>query len=160
LVSPSTKFSRNAASRPNNPPGAASLARLGLGLAIGEFNLTTDPNGNQITTQDTKTSDVSQYLFDEENRLACANKGPQMPSPSCDAAGLIDFMYDHAGERKVKQAATPTIYPNQFYTDIGGGSGNQFKHIFIGVRIPTKPSMHSNMKASPHSETKPSTVPI
>jgi hypothetical protein len=26
-----------------------------------------------------------------------------MPSPSCDAAGLIDFMYDHAGVRKVKQ---------------------------------------------------------
>jgi len=107
--------------------------------AIGEFNLTTDPNGNQITTQDTGTSSVSQYLFDEENRLACVNKGPQMPSPSCDSAGLIDFMYDHAGVRKVKQAATPTIYPNQYYTDIGGGSGNQFKHIFIGSeRILTK----------------------
>jgi hypothetical protein len=107
--------------------------------AIGEFNLTTDANGNQITTQDTKTSDVNQYLFDEENRLSCANKGPQMPSPSCDAGGLIDFVYDHAGVRKVKQAATPTIYPNQYYTDFGGGSGNQFKHIFIGKeRILTK----------------------
>src|SRR5262245_19538680 len=41
--------------------------------AIGEFNLTTDPNGNQITTQDTGTSDVSQYLFDEENRLPDGN---------------------------------------------------------------------------------------
>jgi RHS repeat-associated protein len=41
--------------------------------------------------------------------------------------------------RKVKAAATPTIYPNQFYTDFGGGSGNQFKHIFIGSeRILTK----------------------
>jgi RHS repeat-associated protein len=109
--------------------------------AIGEFNLTTDANGNEITTQDTKTSDVNQYLFDEENRLSCTNKGPQMPSPSCIGSNLIDFIYDHAGVRKIKSAATPTIYPNQYYTDIGGGSGNQFKHIFIGSeRILTKKS--------------------
>ena len=31
------------------------------------------------------------------------------------------------------------IYPNQYYTDFGGGAGNQFKHIFIGSeRILTK----------------------
>jgi RHS repeat-associated protein len=107
--------------------------------AIGEFNLTTDADGNQITTQDTGTGSVSQYLFDEENRLSCTNKGPQMPSPSCTGSNLIDFIYDHAGVRKIKSAATPTIYPNQFYTDFGGGSGNQFKHIFIGSeRILTK----------------------
>jgi RHS repeat-associated protein len=41
--------------------------------------------------------------------------------------------------RKVKVAASPTIYPNQYYTDFGGGAGNQFKHIFIGSeRILTK----------------------
>jgi RHS repeat-associated protein len=46
---------------------------------------------------------------------------------------------NHAGVRKIKSAATPTIYPNQYYTDFGGGSGNQFKHIFIGSeRILTK----------------------
>jgi RHS repeat-associated protein len=64
-----------------------------------------------------------------------------MPSPSCIGSNLIDFIYDHAGVRKIKSAATPTIYPNQFYTDFGGGSGNQFKHIFIGSeRILTKKS--------------------
>ena len=62
-----------------------------------------------------------------------------MPSPSCIGSNLIDFIYDHAGVRKIKSAATPTIYPNQYYTDFGGGSGNQFKHIFIGSeRILTK----------------------
>src|SRR5262249_18752056 len=107
--------------------------------AIGEFNLTTDANGNQITTQDTGTKSVNQYLFDEENRLSCTNKGPQMPSPSCIGTNLIDFIYDHAGVRKIKSAATPTIYPNEYYTDFGGGSGNQFKHFFIGSeRILTK----------------------
>jgi RHS repeat-associated protein len=41
--------------------------------------------------------------------------------------------------RKVKTQSSPTIYPNQYYTDFGGGSGNQFKHIFIGSqRILTK----------------------
>jgi hypothetical protein len=42
--------------------------------AIGGFNLTTDANGNQIATQDTGTGDVNQYLFDEENRLSCADE--------------------------------------------------------------------------------------
>jgi hypothetical protein len=64
-----------------------------------------------------------------------------MPSPSCTGSNLIDFICDHAGGRKIKSAATPTIYPNQYYTDFGGGSGNQFKHIFIGSeRILTKKS--------------------
>ena len=28
------------------------------------------------------------------------------------------------------------------------------------VRIPTKPAMHSNLKAATHSETRPASVPI
>jgi RHS repeat-associated protein len=108
-------------------------------VAIGEFNITNDADGNQVRTRDTDSGNVSQYLFDEENRLSCANKGPQMPSPSCNDGGATRFVYDHAGVRKIKAAASPTIYPNQYYTDFGGGSGNQFKHIFIGSeRILTK----------------------
>jgi RHS repeat-associated protein len=112
--------------------------------AIGAFTITNDADGNQINTLGTGTSDQSQYLYDEENRLSCANKGPQTPSPSCSVGGDTQFIYDHAGVRKVKDASTPTIYPNQFYTDFGGGSGNQFKHIFIGSeRILTKKSRMS-----------------
>jgi RHS repeat-associated protein len=108
--------------------------------AIGEFNITNDADGNQITTLDSGTNSVIQYLFDEENRLSCVNKGPQMPSPSCNAQGQTQFIYDHAGVRKLKNASSPTIYPNQYYTDFGGGTaGSQFKHIFIGSeRILTK----------------------
>ena len=52
---------------------------------------------------------------------------------------MTEFIYDHAGARKIKKAANATIYPNQYYTDFGGGAGNQFKHIFIGSeRILTK----------------------
>jgi RHS repeat-associated protein len=107
--------------------------------AIGGYTVTNDANGNQVTTLGTGTSDQSQYLYDEENRLSCANKGPQMPSPSCSSQGATQFIYNHAGVRKVKAAASPTIYPNQYYTDFGGGAGSQFKHVFIGSeRILTK----------------------
>jgi RHS repeat-associated protein len=107
--------------------------------AIGPITITNDADGNQTNTLDTGTSDQSEYLYDEENRLSCANKGPQVPSPSCNAQGNTSFIYNHAGVRKVKTQSSPTIYPNQYYTDFGGGSGNQFKHIFIGSeRILTK----------------------
>src|SRR5262249_26414202 len=109
--------------------------------AIGTFTITNDADGNQINTQVIGTSDQSQYLYDEENRLSCANKGPQAPSPSCNAQGNTQFIYDNAGVRKVKDKSSPTIYPNQYYTDFGGGSGSQFKHIFIGSeRILSKKS--------------------
>jgi RHS repeat-associated protein len=100
--------------------------------AIGSFDITHDANGNHIRTQEQGTSNISQYLFDEENRLACFNKGQQAPSPSCDAQGMTEFVYDHAGVRKRKDASTPTLYPNQYFTDFGGGAGNQYKHVFIG----------------------------
>ena len=122
------------------PRRSATPARLATwSAAIGGFTITNDANDNQVRTLGTGTSDQSQYLYDEENRLSCANKGPQTPSPSCNAQGSTEFIYDHAGVRKLKAAASPTIYPNQYFTDFGGGAGNQFKHIFIGSeRILTK----------------------
>ena len=110
----------------------AGTARPHGATAIGSFDVTHDTNGNHIRTQERGTSNTWQYLFDEENRLACFNKGQQAPSPSCDAQGMTEFVYDHAGVRKRKDASTPTLYPNQYFTDFGGGAGNQFKHVFIG----------------------------
>jgi len=107
--------------------------------AIGSFAISNDADGNQTRTLGTGTSDQSQYLYDEENRMSCANKGAQAPSPSCNAQGNTSFIYDHAGVRKVKTQSSPVIYPNQYYTDFGGGAGSQFKHVFIGSeRILTK----------------------
>ena len=67
---------------------APGSARPHAPTAIGPFTISNDANGNQTRTLATGTSDQSQYLFDEENRLACANEGPQAPSPSCDAQRL------------------------------------------------------------------------
>jgi hypothetical protein len=80
-----------------------------------------------------------QPVFDEENRLSCANKGPQMPSPSCreqpDRLHLRP-----CGRAQDQGRRNPDDLPER-YTDFGGGSGNQFKHIFIGKeRILTKKS--------------------
>jgi RHS repeat-associated protein len=111
---------------------AAGSARPHGPTAIGLFDITHDANGNHIRTLKRDTGDVTQYLFDEENRLSCVNKGPQIPTPACDAQGSTEFIYDHAGARKIKDASSPTIYPNQYFTDFGGGAGNQFKHVFIG----------------------------
>ena len=100
---------------------------------IGPFTITHDANGNQITTLTTGTNSESQYLYDEENRLSCFNSGKQTPTPSCSSSGMTDFIYDHAGVRKIKLSSSRTIYPNQYFTDFGGGtSGGQFKHVFIG----------------------------
>jgi hypothetical protein len=38
----------------------------------------------------------------------------------------------------------------------GSGQGA----VFPGVRIPTKPAMHSNLKPATHTDLKPATVPI
>jgi RHS repeat-associated protein len=111
---------------------ASGTARPHDATAIGPFDVTHDANGNHIRTVKRDTGDASQYLFDEENRLSCFNKGPQAPSPACDTQGMTEFVYDHAGVRKRKDASSPTIYPNQYLTDFGGGTGNQYKHIFIG----------------------------
>src|SRR5262249_27489505 len=96
---------------------APGSARPHAPTAIGPFTISNDANGNQTQTLGTGTSDQSQYLYDEDNRLACANKGPQTPSPSCDAQGQTEFIYNEAGVRKIKIAASPTIYPSQYYTD-------------------------------------------
>jgi len=55
--------------------------------SIGPFTITHDADSNQITTLATGTNSESQYLYDEEDRLACANKGPQTPTPSCNSQG-------------------------------------------------------------------------
>ena len=109
-------------------------------MAIGPYDILHDANGNLTRQTRVGTSDIVHYVYDEENRLACVHKGQQVPNPSCQEKGIhpAEFVYDHAGVRKRKDAGQPTFYPNQFLTDIGGGASGQFKHIFLGsMRILT-----------------------
>ena len=104
-------------------------------MAIGPYDILHDANGNLTRQTRAGTSDIVHYVYDEENRLACVHKGQQVPSPSCDEKGTYpaEFVYDHSGVRKRKDAGSPTFYPNQYLTDIGGGNSGQFKHIFLGA---------------------------
>jgi hypothetical protein len=107
-------------------------------LTIGEFNITNDANGNEVTSQDTGTSMMNQFFYDEENWLSCVNMGMKNPSKSCQAQNQTIFIYDDAGVRNAKIPAQPVVYPNQYFTDMGG---SQHKHVFIGSeRILTKKS--------------------
>ena len=115
-------------------PGSGSARPHGA-VAIGPYDILHDANGNLTRQTQVGTSDIVHYVYDEENRLACVHKGQQVPNPSCQEKGTFpaEFVYDHAGVRKRKDAGQPTFYPNQFLTDIGGGAGGQFKHIFLGA---------------------------
>jgi RHS repeat-associated protein len=114
---------------------SAGSARPHGAVAIGPYDILHDANGNLTRQTRVGTTDIVHYVYDEENRLACVHKGQQVPNPSCDEQGInpLEFIYDHAGVRKRKDAGQPTFYPNQFLTDIGGGAGGQFKHIFLGA---------------------------
>jgi RHS repeat-associated protein len=119
---------------------ASGGARPHGATSIGPYDILHDANGNLIRQTERGTSNIVHYVYDEENRLACVHKGQQVPSPSCDEHGTYpaEFVYDHSGVRKRKDASQPTFYPNQYLTDIGGGTGGQFKHIFLGgMRILT-----------------------
>jgi RHS repeat-associated protein len=115
-------------------PGSGAPRPHGA-VAIGPYDILHDLNGNLTRQTERGTSNIVHYVYDEENRLACVHKGQQVPNPSCDEQGVtpLEFIYDHAGVRKRKDASSPTFYPNQFLTDIGGGAGGQFKHIFLGA---------------------------
>jgi RHS repeat-associated protein len=88
-----------------------------------------------------QTDRATHYVYDEENRLACVHKGTQVPpNPSCNEQGVapLEIVYDHAGVRKRKDSSQPHLLPQPVPHDIGGGTGGQFKHIFLGaVRILT-----------------------
>src|SRR5262249_2262009 len=123
-------------------PGSGGAQPHGA-VAIGPYDIVHDANGNLIRQTERGTSNIVHYVYDEENRLACVHKGQQVPNPSCQEKGTYpaQFVYDHAGARKRKDAGPPTFYPNQYLTDIGGGSclSNWFKHIFLGaIRVLTK----------------------
>jgi RHS repeat-associated protein len=116
-------------------PGSGTARPHGA-VAIGPYDIVHDVNGNLTRQTRVGTSDIVHYVYDEENRLACVHKGAQVPpNPSCNEQGVapLEFIYDHAGVRKRKDASSPTFYPNQFLTDIGGGNSGQFKHIFLGA---------------------------
>jgi hypothetical protein len=92
---------------------ASGSARPHGATSIGPYEVLHDANGNLTRTTLVGTSNIVHYVYDEENRLACVHKGQQVPSPSCDEHGTYpaEFVYDHAGVRKRKDASSPPSIP-------------------------------------------------
>jgi len=108
---------------------------------VGPLSMRYDANGNLISRTDaTPGGKRRQFVWDEENRLACTDEGSastpdiaQTPA-GCDRIGRdgVGFVYDDQGERVVKDAGDSnkvTVYPSRTFSQRGGAA---FKHIFIG----------------------------
>ncbi|MEU3062887.1 SpvB/TcaC N-terminal domain-containing protein [Streptomyces subrutilus] len=107
---------------------------------VGPITQAYDANGNLIATVNTAAADMHrQYVWDEENRLACnqdttAATVEQGPAGCADAT--VSYVYDAAGERVVKNGESLALYPNQNYSE---RDGTGYKHVFIGEsRLTTK----------------------
>jgi RHS repeat-associated protein len=125
---------------------------------VGDDTNKYDANGNliDIVTKDRNvqafagplvepltSGDRTQFVWDEENRLACVNnsghdtveQGPE----SCDGRGedlTARFVYDDTGNRIVKDGNAKEISPSGKFSKVDGQS---FKHIFVGdTRLLTK----------------------
>ncbi|MGY6652951.1 SpvB/TcaC N-terminal domain-containing protein [Amycolatopsis sp. TRM77291] len=107
---------------------------------VGPITHAYDTSGNLTDTVNTASDGKRrQYVWDEENRLACNQDTttatvPQTPGGCQDAT--VAYTYDAAGERVIKQGDSLSLYPNRGYSE---RNGTGFKHIFIGdSRLTTK----------------------
>ncbi|ANN18804.1 sugar-binding protein [Amycolatopsis orientalis] len=108
---------------------------------VGPITQAYDASGNLTDTVNTAAGETKrrQYVWDEENRLACNQDAatatvPQTPA-GCQGA-TVGYTYDMAGERVIKQGDGLSLYPNRGYSE---RNGTGYKHIFIGdSRLTTK----------------------
>ncbi|MFI6698967.1 SpvB/TcaC N-terminal domain-containing protein [Streptomyces sp. NPDC050509] len=107
---------------------------------VGPITQSYDADGNLTATVNTAAADKRrQYVWDEENRLACnqdATTSTVEQSPAGCAGATVSYVYDAAGERVVKKGKNLSLYPNQNYSE---RDGTGYKHVFIGeTRLTTK----------------------
>ncbi|SDU25743.1 SpvB/TcaC N-terminal domain-containing protein [Amycolatopsis keratiniphila] len=107
---------------------------------VGPITQAYDANGNLTDTVNTAADGKRrQYVWDEENRLACNSDDattavPQTPAGCTGTA--VTYTYDAAGERVIKNGDGQSLYPNRGYSE---RDGKGYKHIFIGDnRLVTK----------------------
>ncbi|MFF1506501.1 SpvB/TcaC N-terminal domain-containing protein [Streptomyces sp. NPDC058326] len=107
---------------------------------VGPVTNAYDANGNLTATVNTAAAGKRrQYVWDEENRLACNQDAPSPTveqSPAGCADATVSYVYDATGERVVKKAESLSLYPNRNYSE---RDGTGYKHVFIGEsRLTTK----------------------
>lgn len=107
---------------------------------VGPITHTYDASGNLTDTVNTAVSGKRrQFVWDEENRLACSQDTAtttvtQNPAGCTDAT--VTYTYDDKGDRVVKNSDTLSLYPNPNYSE---RDTTGYKHIFVGdSRLTTK----------------------
>ncbi|MFJ7958180.1 SpvB/TcaC N-terminal domain-containing protein [Streptomyces sp. NPDC096319] len=105
---------------------------------VGPITQTYDANGNLTDTVNTATGARRQYVWDEENRLACNADGTTAVTqdPAGCASAAVRYTYDAGGDRVIKAGDGVSVYPNRNYSE---RDGTGFKHVFVGdSRVATK----------------------
>ncbi|WP_224282162.1 SpvB/TcaC N-terminal domain-containing protein [Streptomyces sp. LS1784] len=107
---------------------------------VGPITHAYDANGNLTATVNTAaTGKRRQFVWDEENRLACnqdTTTSTVEQSPAGCADATVSYVYDATGERVVKKGESLSLYPNRNYSE---RDGTGYKHVFIGdSRLTTK----------------------
>ncbi|WP_242427153.1 MULTISPECIES: SpvB/TcaC N-terminal domain-containing protein [unclassified Streptomyces] len=136
---------------PSNPPEVQDRTTYDYAYAyggdkphapsrVGPVTNAYDADGNLTATVNTAAAGKRrQYVWDEENRLACnqdttASTVEQGPAGCADAT--VSYVYDATGERVVKKGESLSLYPNRNYSE---RDGTGYKHVFIGdTRLTTK----------------------
>ncbi|WMX44034.1 SpvB/TcaC N-terminal domain-containing protein [Streptomyces roseicoloratus] len=107
---------------------------------VGPVTHAYDANGNLTGAVNTAVSGKRrQYVWDEENRLAC-NQDTATATVTQDPAGCagatVGYTYDDKGDRVVKRGDGLSLYPNRTYSE---RDTTGYKHIFVGdTRLTTK----------------------
>ncbi|MFJ6438442.1 SpvB/TcaC N-terminal domain-containing protein [Streptomyces sp. NPDC091416] len=101
---------------------------------VGPVSNDYDANGNLTSTLNTAVADKHrQYVWDEENRLAC-NQDTATATVTQDPGGCagatVTYAYDDKGDRVVKTSDEGlSLYPNRYYSE---RDATGYKHIFVG----------------------------
>ncbi|MGW0998181.1 SpvB/TcaC N-terminal domain-containing protein [Streptomyces sp. NPDC002523] len=120
---------------------AYDAARPHAPSKVGPISHAYDANGNLTGTVNTATADKRrQYVWDEENRLACNQDtatGTLIQDPDGCAGATVSYVYDDKGDRVVKSSDDGlSLYPNRYYSE---RDATGYKHVFIGDnRVTTK----------------------
>ncbi|MFI8962769.1 SpvB/TcaC N-terminal domain-containing protein [Streptomyces sp. NPDC053493] len=107
---------------------------------VGPVTHAYDANGNLTATENTAVSGKRrQYVWDEENRLACTRDtatATVTQDPDGCAGATVGYTYDDKGDRVVKRGDGLSLYPNRAYSE---RDTTGYKHIFVGdARLTTK----------------------
>ncbi|MGA4979370.1 SpvB/TcaC N-terminal domain-containing protein [Streptomyces cinereoruber] len=110
---------------------------------VGPVTHAYDANGNLTDTVNTAVGGANkrrQYVWDEENRLACNQDtatGTLAQDPSGCAGATVSYVYDDKGDRLVKRSEDGlSLYPNRYYSE---RDATGYKHVFVGdSRVTTK----------------------